>query len=328
MPRTTHFPRLTGGLLSILSVALLAACGTAPASQLADAVTGAVAGAARDDISERHLGFDTYAYPGDAAMAAWRDESVPYEWVGYYLEAPCHKDDSWSGKRQKLTDQGWGIAVIYVGQQTWGGTPGKAQVHTRYITKYVMKTVRVRGKKVRRRMSRKVAIRVVVEPRARPGSSCNKELVSSGRGAADGADAIARAESEGFPHGTTIFLNIERMDFIPARMRDYYRAWTRRVLEDGRYRPGYYAHKANAQIVYNDAIGVYTLAGRTGKPAFWIAGGSGFSADESAPSDVGHAFADAWQGVLDVARTHNGIALPIDINVARFPSPSGSRNGD
>ena len=315
-------------MLSILTVALLAACGGAPTSEISDAITGAVSNIVPDPVSERHLGFDTYSYPGDAAMTAWRDESVPYEWVGYYLEAPCHKDDSWSGNRQKLTDMGWGTAVIYVGQQTWGGTPGAKQIRTRYVTKYVTQTVRVRGKRVKRRVAKKIPVRVVVEPRARSGSTCNKELVSSDHGTSDGGDAIAKAVAEGFPPGTTIFLDIERMDFVPSRMRDYYRAWTKRVLEDSRYRPGYYAHNANAQLVYNDAIAVYTLAGKSGKPAFWISGGSGFSPDESAPTDVGHAFANVWQGVLDVARTHNGIALPIDINVARFPSPSGSQNGD
>jgi len=318
----------TGGLLPILAVAMLAACGSTPTAELSNAVSGAVSTMAPEEVSERHLGFDTYGYPGDAAMTAWRDESVPYEWVGYYLPAPCHKDASWSGKRQKLTDMGWGLAVIYVGQQTWGGTPGKPQVRTKYVTKYVTQTVRVKGKRVKRRVPKKIPVRVVVEPRARSGSSCNKELVSESRGDADGADAIAKAEAEGFPHGTTIFLDIERMDFVPTRMRDYYKAWTKHVVEDGRYRPGYYAHKANAQLIYNDAIGVYALAGKSGKPAFWISGGSGFSPEESEPADVGHAFANVWQGVLDVARTHNGIALPIDINVAKFPSPSASQNTD
>ncbi|HKW12329.1 MAG TPA: hypothetical protein VJO33_18225, partial [Gemmatimonadaceae bacterium] len=49
-----------------------------------------------------HLGFDTSEYPGDDAMRAWRDDGS-YEWVGYYLPAaPCHKDASWSGKRDGL----------------------------------------------------------------------------------------------------------------------------------------------------------------------------------------------------------------------------------
>lgn len=328
MPLKLSNPRATGALLLILGVALLAACGGTPTGQLSDAVSGAVSNLGAREVSNRHLGFDTYSYPGDAAMTAWRDESVPYEWVGYYLEAPCHKEKSWSGKRQKLADIGWGTAVIYVGQQTWGGTPGAKEIRTRYVTKYVKQAVRRNGRRVTRRVAKKIPIRVVVEPRARSGSTCNRQLVSGDRGIADAGDAIARAEAEGFAHGTTIFLDIERMDFVPARMRDYHRAWTKRVLEDGRYRPGYYAHKANAELIYNDAIAVYTLAGKSGKPAFWISGGNGFSPEESAPADVGHAFANVWQGVLDVARTHNGIALPIDINVARFPSPSSSKNGD
>src|SRR5688572_28109760 len=38
----------------------------------------------------RHLGFDTYAYPGDQVMWDWQHADVPYEWVGYYLPSPCH----------------------------------------------------------------------------------------------------------------------------------------------------------------------------------------------------------------------------------------------
>ena len=64
----------------------------------------------------RHLGFDTNVYPGDRAMLRWK-EVEHYDWVGYYLPAPCHKDPSWSGKRATLEEMGWGIAVVYVGQQ-------------------------------------------------------------------------------------------------------------------------------------------------------------------------------------------------------------------
>ncbi|MFN2566715.1 MAG: hypothetical protein ABR499_17095, partial [Gemmatimonadaceae bacterium] len=83
---------------------------------------GELAGVFTSDARKgRHLGFDTYAYPGDEVMRAWRQADVPYEWVGYYLpSAPCHKGTSWGGKRQALTEMGWGVAVIYVGQQPWG----------------------------------------------------------------------------------------------------------------------------------------------------------------------------------------------------------------
>src|SRR5689334_2849742 len=70
---------------------------------------------------ESHAGFDTSIYPGDAAMSAWHKPSSPYEWVGYYLQAPCHRDPSWMGKRSTLRSMGWGLAVLYVGQQTFDG---------------------------------------------------------------------------------------------------------------------------------------------------------------------------------------------------------------
>src|SRR5262245_28033351 len=69
-----------------------------------------------------YLGFDTSDYPRDAAMQAWRDHAG-YDWVGYYLQAPCHKDGSWTGKRDTLEAMGYGVAVVYVGQQTWNKVP-------------------------------------------------------------------------------------------------------------------------------------------------------------------------------------------------------------
>src|ERR1019366_1873143 len=96
----------------------------------------------------KHLGFDTYAYPGDDAMAAWKKDGAPYEWVGYYLpSAPCHKGDTWGGKRQRLTDMGWGLAVIYVGQQVWTGTPRQKIIVTRYMSRRVKQVRTVRGRR-------------------------------------------------------------------------------------------------------------------------------------------------------------------------------------
>jgi hypothetical protein len=118
-----------------------------------------------------------------------------------------------------------------------------------------------------------------------------------------------------------IFLDIERMDFVPKAMRDYYKAWTQRILEDGRFRPGYYAHSYNANLIYRDVKEVLAEDGVSTDPPFWIASTQGFATDKL-PSEVGHAFAQVWQGVLDVVETHNGVKLPIDVNVAQLPSPS------
>ncbi len=289
---------------------------------VADASDNITANLASGVRAGRHLGFDTYAYPGDKAMLAWRADEVPYEWVGYYLpSAPCHKGESWSGKRQTLTDMGWGMAVIYVGQQVWSGTPRGKVVHTKWVTKRVKTYRRVNGKRVARYVRKKVPVKTVTYGRAQPGETCSTHLVSSSRGRRDADDAIARAQHEGFPRGTVVFLDIERMDRTPTAMREYYKEWTKRMLEDGTYLPGYYVHTHNANLVYRDVASVFVDAGRLEQPPFWVASGRGFSTDKE-PTEVGHDFANVWQGLLDVVRTHNGVQLPIDVNVAAVPSPS------
>jgi len=270
---------------------------------------------------ESHLGFDTYAYPGDDAMLAWRDDSVPYEWVGYYLPSPCHRSDSWSGKRERLTNMGWGLAVIYVGQQTWADAPPKKIVTTKYVTKRVKVVTHSHGKRITKYVRKRVPIKVVTYSRAQKGSNCSGKLVSGARGTRDANDAIARTAAEGFARGSVIFLDLERMQSVPQSMRDYYKAWTARVLADGRYRPGYYVHNHNAALVYRDVSTVFVSAAITSPPQFWISGSSGFSEDAN-PVEVGHSFANVWQGALDVVQTHNGVKLPIDVNVASVPSPS------
>jgi hypothetical protein len=273
-------------------------------------IAGAVTRAA-NAVAKSHVGFDTNIYPGDRAMDAWK-RSGEYEWVGYYLGAPCHSDNSWTGKRARLVSSGWGLAVIYVGQQTWGHSYGPVTSTKRVLVRSK------HGKKhyVRRTMTRKSRI-----PVATSTDGCSASFVNSAQGRIDARDAIAEAAREGFPAGTVVFLDVEYMPSVPDRMRDYYRAWTRAVLADGRYRAGIYAHTHNASTIYDDVSDAYASAGVDADPPFWIAGSSGFST-ESAPTDVGHAFASVWQGMLDVVRTHNGVRLPVDISVARVASPS------
>ena len=273
-------------------------------------------------ITGRHLGFDTSKYPGDDAMQAWRDDGS-YEWVGYYLpSAPCHRDASWSGKRQALARMGWGLAVVYVGQQTWGKTPGKAEVITKLVKRRVRQVKRRNGRTIVSYVAKRVPMKVVVQPRAEPGSSCSAQFVSSTRGRNEADDAIARAEAEGFPSGTVIFLDVEHMSSVPKAMRDYYKAWTARVLSEGRFRPGFYAHTANAALIYDDVKSVYDSLNVRGEPPFWVAGNTAEFARGKAPTDVGHAFAAVWQGVLDHVEERNGHRLPIDVSVAATPSPS------
>ncbi len=245
-------------------------------------------------VAGRHLGFDTHTFPGQAALRAWKTSGVRYEWMGYYLPSPCHRERSWTGQRATIDGLGFGMAVIYVGEQTWGRTPHPGS----------------RG----------------AQATARRGLTCNADLVTAARGAADGDDAVRATAGEGFARGTIVFLDIERMEQMPPAMRDYYRAWAGRVLADGRYRPGVYVHAHNAPAVHDDLAAAYVAAGLHVEPPVWVASGRGFSPDKF-PRDVGQAFAGVWQGLLDVVENHGGVRLPIDVNVASVPSPSAEYAG-
>lgn len=216
-------------------------------------------------------------------MQAWRVDS-PYEWVGYYLPAPCHRDSSWAGQRAKLQQMGWGLAVLYVGQQVFEGSP-------------------------------------LPDPAAGTPILCSRTLLTAAQGRTDAQDAIARARADGFADRTIVFLNVERSSTLPDSLLTYYRAWTDEVLRDGRYRPGTYAHRINAEGLRAAAESVFREAGFSETPVFWIAGGSDFSIYRR-PEHVGLPFAAVWQGALDVDRTWGTQSLRIDENVARTPSPS------
>ena len=249
--------------------------------------------------SESYLGFDTNVYPGDRAMRAYRDGNTPYEWVGYYLAAPCHKDHSWSGKRERIESMGYGTAVLYVGQQAWPQRPVS-------------------------RKHRSAAQRRKYRASVNSSNQCTRVKLTGTEGANDATDAIVRTTNEGFPEGTVIFLDVEYMDRTPVAMRDYYRAWVTKVLVQGRYRPGVYVHTHNATLVYRDLREVYAAAGAKSEAAFWVAGSGDFGPG-SLPQEVGHTFASAWQGRLDIIERRNGIQLPIDVSVASVSSPSTHR---
>jgi hypothetical protein len=290
--------------ISVLATAGSVACGTSPTeperstfatvaanvAQAAAAVTGQDAPMAASYQKDRFVGFDTHTYPGTAVMRTWKNTpGAPYSWVGLYLPSPCHRDESWTGKRDTLQQMDWGLAVVYVGQQTWGKTPRKLSATQRDA--------------IRKR------------------SACSTDLINADEGTRNADDAVARATSEGFQPGTIIFLDLERMEKVPPAMREYYRAWVARMLASGTYQPGIYTHEHNAELIFADVVETFRAAGDTTTPRFWIAGGKGFH-EGRAPQDVGFAFAGVWQGVIDVARSVADLKLPVDVSVASWKSPS------
>lgn len=263
--------------------------------------------------SESHPGFDTSIYPGDPAMQAWLRPSSPYEWVGYYLQAPCHRDPSWMGKRQTLATMGWGLAVLYVGQQTFDGVPDVLlpplfnQVPPNVIAPLPARTG------------------IMVPPTAEEiqagAVTCSRTLLTTEQGTADAIDAVTKTAAEGFPTGTVIFLDIEHMDVIPASMEAYYRAWVQQVLADGRFHPGVYVDKANAESIHAGIERAYTDMKASGSAVYWITTSTGFSIDAS-PHDVGFPWASVWQGIYEVSQTWNAATINIDVDVATTSSPS------
>src|SRR2546423_11623362 len=132
-------------ILALLTAGLVLSTGTRlKTPSIAVAVASATENIAEDfGGAAPHLGFDTFAYPGDDAMQAWLTADKPYSWVGYYLSAPCHTDDSWQGRRDTLANMGWGMAGIYVGQQTWGKNPREKGGRTPDVTKRRRTTVKL-----------------------------------------------------------------------------------------------------------------------------------------------------------------------------------------
>lgn len=239
-----------------------------------------------------HLGFDVRRYPGDSTMRRWRRPGSPFEWVGYYLEAPCRTDHSWVGTRAQLARQGWGTAVLYVGQQAWLHVGPHDRTRARATTG------------------------------ASPGGgACSPALLTAARGRADADEAIRGARADGFPRGTVLFLDVERMDSVPRPMRDYYGAWFGRVLADGAYRPGVYVHALNAAVVHDDLRTAFAAAGVAETPRVWVAAPRGFTSGQP-PRASGFPFATVWQAILERTERWQGVSLTVDVNVANRPSPS------
>ncbi|HSJ26123.1 MAG TPA: glycoside hydrolase domain-containing protein [Longimicrobiales bacterium] len=235
-------------------------------------------------------GFDTRDYPGDGTMRRWFEAS-PYRWVGYYLPSPCYTGTTWTGRRSALRQMGWGFAVLYVGEQDWSA-----------IRPLAADTAGV----------------------AVQGARCTTANLTADFAATHAAEAAAAASSDGFPDGTVIFLNVERVEHVSDALRSYIRAWAAGVLNGGRYLPGLYAHDHNASELFTVLAEEFVRHGRADRPRLWVARGAGFDVAR-APVESGYAVAAVWQGRFDVRETWDDIALTIDVNVADSADPSRGR---
>jgi hypothetical protein len=299
MTRRTALQRAARATAFVLAAALAAAC--APAS----GGGGVTPPGPTPRAAAGFAGFDTGIYPGDAAMRAWRQAS-PYVWVGYYLPAPCHRDVSWAGKREALVGMGWGTAVIYLGQQDWAATPNRAPAPDSTAA------------------TDSAAARPQQTAAATAPPACSATNLTTPRGGTDAADAAARTAAEGFPSGTVLYLDVERVTTVSPALIEYVRAWVDGVLADGRYTPGIYVHRLNADPIALATRAAYAARGRAGDPPFWVTSPTGFAL-ELPPTASGVPYANVWQGPLDVRETYGGYTLQVDANVADTRSPSSPR---
>jgi hypothetical protein len=233
-------------------------------------------------------GFDTRDYPGDEVMRSWFGSS-PYRWVGYYLPAPCYTGTTWSGRRTSLREIGWGFAVLFVGEQDWRAMPG-APADTGAVD----------------------------NPR------CSSAHLTAEQGSAHADAAAAAALADGFPEGTVIFLDVERVERVSDELSTYVRSWVARMLAAGRYTPGLYAHDINVEALYPAVADEFVQQRRPDRPPLWVARAAGFDL-RAAPGESGYGAALIWQGILNTREQWSGARLNIDVNVAASADPSGGR---
>jgi hypothetical protein len=311
--------------LAVLPLAILAAC--QPSSQPI-AGPSPVPGPAPKPSAAGYPGFDTGIYPGDEAMRTWRGAS-PYEWVGYYLPAPCHRDVSWAGKREALIGMGWGTAAIYVGQQDWtqmNRVPPQQPVTADSSASAQATT----SPPAQTQPPPQSQPQTQAQPQAQPQTvatpaQCASANLVGGRGAQDADDAIARAAAEGFPSGSVVYLDVERVQTVAPALVSYAREWADRMLADGRYLPGIYVHRVNAQPLVEAMRAAWSARGRSDALPVWVtATDAAFNLDQ-APGASGFGDASIWQGRLDVTEAWGGVSLRIDQNVSGSRSPSSPR---
>lgn len=228
-------------------------------------------------------GFDTRTYPGDAAMQTWLRES-PYRWVGYYLPAPCYTGVSWVGTRERIATIGWGIAPLFVGEQDWSAIqPGDTTV-------------------------------------AEQGARCTTQNLTIEQGVAHAIAADSIMQAEGFPPGTPVFLDVERMERVSRAMEEYVNSWFTEMLARGRYTPALYAHERNVTPLFERARVAFAEAGRSDQPFLWVARSGDFDIARR-PMDSGILSASIWQGRFDIDETWGGVTLRIDANVGSAAVP-------
>ncbi|WUK17206.1 DUF1906 domain-containing protein [Kitasatospora sp. NBC_00374] len=171
---------------------------------------------------------------------------------------------------------------------------------------------------------RLIPLYVGAQPPCQTGSSPEKitAATADSLGAADGADAVAKASALGMKPGSTLYLDVEAYNAADAACGDAVLAYTQsfdRAVKARSYRPGFYGFAGSS------AAGIAKAAGQ-GAPdlpdALWYAkydgaadttGGFPYAADLF----TGHRRAHQYQ--VNQKETYGGAALTVDRNAWDAP---------
>jgi Domain of unknown function (DUF1906) len=95
------------------------------------------------------------------------------------------------------------------------------------------------------------------------GGPCSANTLTRNQGLFDGA--MSKCQTEGFPQGSIVFLDVEGMDPpVPSEMIDYYRGWISVILDSNYVKPGTYCAAKNANDLFNAAQVEYAAHGLPG----------------------------------------------------------------
>jgi hypothetical protein len=145
--------------------------------------------------------------------------------------------------------------------------------------------------------------------------------VSAAQGTTDGGNAADLMEGEGFPAGSTVFLDLENGPPMTAAQRDYVGAWCDTLSRRG-YQPGVYCSHllADAVSVLRPDVSIWAFKVPTIAPN--PVAGTTFPAPD--PSGSGYDEAVAWQRGQNCRLTLPGApatGMTVDLDVATTADP-------
>lgn len=141
--------------------------------------------------------------------------------------------------------------------------------------------------------------------------------VTAAQGAVDGVQTVNDMQAEGFPLGSTVFLDLENGPPFTSVEQSYVSAWVDTVAHNG-YQPGVYCSYQFAQVVYNLRKGVRLWVFHV--PSVEKHNNNLMTFPTPLIEQSGFALADIWQREDAAVLTQFGNML-VDLDVATSRDP-------